>query len=461
MADTHGLMPEIVDIDVSTLLFDTSNARYGEEPPSQQAAAIDLAEKHSEHVLELASDIVEHGMDPLALPAVIASADARKRYTLLEGNRRLLAVKALETPTLISSALSPSQAKRLSDLSKRYQRRPIPSFKCVLFESEEAARHWIYIRHTGQNDGAGLVTWGSAEKDRFQARHSGKLKPAGQVIAFVEAHGDLSAAAKASKKGVQTNVERLVETTDVRKTLGIDIVDGDVVSLYPLEEVVKGLTRIVEDLKTGVMTVPKLYHAEQRKKYVASFARTDLPKKSTVLTDPVVLTDLTSGRGKPRTVKGSTTRKRSTRKPPPRTTVIPTTTAQLNVAPPRINGIYNELLSMSAEQYPNACSVLLRVFVELSVDHHLDDKQLMTEAELRNTPLAKKLKTAAQDLKKTRKIAAKLCTAVEGIANGPSFLAPGVPTFNQYVHNQFVFPKPFELYAAWDELTPFMEKLWP
>jgi hypothetical protein len=454
-------MPEIVDIDVSSLLFDTENARYADEPTSQQAAAIDLAEKHSDHVVQLASDIVEHGMDPLALPAVVASGDTRKRYTLLEGNRRLLAVRALETPTLIASALSPSAAKKVSDLSKRYVKQPVTSFRCVLFESEESARHWIYIRHTGQNDGAGLVSWGSTEKDRFQARHSGKLKPAGQVIAFVEAHGDLSAAAKTSNKGIQTNVERLVETTDVRNALGIDIIDGDVVSLYPLEEVVKGLTRIVEELKTETVTVPHLYHAQQRRDYIGGFGRKDLPKKRSMLKDPVVLSDLTTGRAKPRTVKSTTGGKGGTKKPPTRTTVIPATTTQLNVAPPRINGIYNELLTMNAEQYPNASSVLLRVFIELSVDHVIDEKNLMSEADMRSKPLARKLKAVAAYLKQARKISAKLNSAVDGIANGPSFLAPGVPTFNQYVHNQFVFPKPSELYAAWDELSPFMEKVWP
>lgn len=147
-------MPEIVDVDVSSLLFDTSNARYADEPNSQQAAAVGLAEKHGDHVVQLARDIVEHGMDPLALPAAIASGDTRKRYVLLEGNRRLSAVKALEPPTLIAGALSSAQAKRLSDLSKRYQRQPITSFKCVLFESEDAARHWPFIRHTGHGIGS-------------------------------------------------------------------------------------------------------------------------------------------------------------------------------------------------------------------------------------------------------------------------------------------------------------------
>jgi hypothetical protein len=452
-------MPTIVEIEVSNLLFDTQNARYADEPMSQQDAALDLAEKHGDHVIELAADVVEHGLDPLALPAVVASGDTRKRYTLLEGNRRLLAVKALETPTLISSALSSSASKRLSDLSKRYARNPVPSFQCVLFDSEASARHWIYIRHTGQNDGAGLVTWGSQEKDRFQARHSGKLKPAGQVIAFVEAHGNLSAAAQASRQRIQTNVERLVETTEARRALGIDLVDGDVVSLYPLKEVVKGLSRVVNDLKTRAVTVPDLYHAKQRKEYVAGFPRKDLPRKSTMLKDPVLLGDLTTGRKKPRTVspkKPSKSKQGGTR-----TAVISKSAKQLDVTTPRINLIYNELLNLNAEQYPNACSVLVRVFIELSVDHVLESKQLMTENKIRKTSLGERLKVVATHLRQSGTLSAKLEKAVAGVADGPSVLAPGVPTFNQYVHNKFVFPKPSELYAAWDELSPFLEKVWP
>jgi hypothetical protein len=50
---------------------------------------------------------------------------------------------------------------------------------------------------------------------------------------------------------------------------------------------------------------------------------------------------------------------------------------------------------------------------------------------------------------------------MEKVADGQSVLAASVPTFHLYVHNQYVFPKPSELYAAWDEMSPFMEKLWP
>lgn len=163
-----------------------------------------------------------------------------------------------------------------------------------------------------------------------------------------------------------TNVERLVETTSVREKLGIELVRGELVSLYPAKELAKALTPIIEDLKMGKITVPDLYHADDRRKYVDSLPRASRPKTSTRLATPVLVDDLTTGTKKPRTV--SPTRTRSQR--PPRTTVIPKT-AQLDVTLPRINQVYNELATLNAEQFPNACSVLLSVFIELSVDYYI------------------------------------------------------------------------------------------
>ncbi len=386
----------------------------------------------------------------------MASGDTRKRYRVLEGNRRLLAIKALETPTLISPVLSSAASNRLTALSARYAKKSIASIACALFESEEEARHWIFLRHTGENKGAGLVTWGSEEKARFEATHTGKKKPAVQVIEFVEAHGSLSAAAQSSKQRIQTNIERLVETTAVREKLGIDVVEGEVVSLYPLEEVVKGLTRIVEDLKTKKVTVTDIYHAKQREEYVDGFSRSALPRKKTALDQPVILGDLTAGR-RPRKVKAPSKPKR--KKSASRTAVIPA--GGLNISPPRINAVYNELLTMNAEQYPNACSVLLRVLVELSVDHYLEDKKAMTEHKIDHEPLKVRMKATARHLKENGSISNSLKRAVNAMADGQSVLSPGLPNFNQYVHNKYTFPKPSELYLAWDELTPFMEKLWP
>jgi hypothetical protein len=453
-------MNQIVSIPVSDLLLDGDNPRLTEGHTTQQETALNLARQQGENIVRLANDIVKNGLDPTALPAVVATADARKRYRVVEGNRRVLALLALETPSLIAPVMSPASNRKLIELSVKYQTSPVANVQCVLFDTEEEALHWIDLRHTGQNQGVGLVDWGAEEKDRFASRHSGGSRnPAGQLIEFVEKCGQLSAEALASTQKIQTNVERLLSSPHVREKLGVDVVRGKVISLFPASEISKALTRMIEDLRTGRVTVPDLYKVGQRNDYVDSFPRSVFPKKSTKLVESVLLEDLTAGLKKPR----SAPPKRTTGKPraTPRTTIIPRST-NLNVTPPRINAIYNELLNLSAETYTNACSVLMRVFLELSVDHYIEENKLPLPKSGGNTPLAQRLKMVSTNLHSKKKINDKLKVAIEGVANGgQSVFAASIPTFNQYVHNKYVFPKHAELYVAWDEISPLMEKLWP
>jgi hypothetical protein len=76
----------------------------------------------------------------------------------------MLALKALETPSLVSVKLTPKQIRRLNELSRRYARSPLDEVTCVLFDTEEQAEHWIRLRHTGQNKGRGLVAWGPSSR---------------------------------------------------------------------------------------------------------------------------------------------------------------------------------------------------------------------------------------------------------------------------------------------------------
>lgn len=452
-------MAEIVDIPVTDLLLNNENPRLRGGSTTQNETALELAQQQEDNLVRLAEDIVENGLDPTSLTAVVATGDRRKRYDVLEGNRRILAIRALETPTLVAPALTPGSNRKLTELAARYEKEPIDEVTCVLFDDEAQAMHWIELRHTGMNQGIGLVEWGADEKARFQELHKGRPNPARQLIDFVERTGGLSAAAQASARKILTNVERLVETPYVRERLGIGLAEGQLVALHPADELKKGLTRVVEDLKTGQITVPQLYHAKDRRNYVDSLPKSLLPKSSTQLDAPVRLDDLAAGIKTPRTItpKPARRRRRATR-----TTVV-TKTAQLDVTHPRINRVYNELLLLNAEQFPNACSVLLRVFIELSVDHYLSTNKVMTDNQIRSAPLSKRLSTTAAHLNTNGKINNKLKNAVDTVASRAknTLGGPTVVTFNQYVHNEYVFPRSNELYTTWDELEPFVVQLWP
>ena len=49
--------------------------------------------------------------------------------------------------------------------------------------SRDEARHWMELRHTGLNEGAGLMDWGSDEAARFRAK-TGGLEIHSQALKF-------------------------------------------------------------------------------------------------------------------------------------------------------------------------------------------------------------------------------------------------------------------------------------
>lgn len=454
-------MPEIVEVPLADLLLDPANARLGEGVTSQTDTALALARQQGGNIIRLAQDIVVNGVDPTNFPAIVATDDQKKRYRVREGNRRILALKALETPALISSVLSKSAQKQLLSLSDQYADEPYELVLCVLFgpddREQELLDHWIELRHTGQNQGIGLVEWGSDEKDRFASRH-GKRLPAGQVLDFVFKHGTLTEETRDSSRKIITSVTRLLSSPAVRKVLGIDVVKGEVISLYPREEVARSLSRMVEDLASGALSVKDIYHAPDRTKYAKSFPKGAVPRKTKKLKAPVNLDTLGAGKASAKTLPAKSTRRRR-QADKVRTSLIPRD-CQLDVDPPRINAIYSELLQLTLDTYPNAGSVLFRVFVEVSVDHYLEMNELMSDDERANQSLAKRIKTVAKNLHKEGKINTQLHAAIQKIADSKQVLAASTVTWNQYVHNKYVFPKSSELRAAWDEIQPFMEQVW-
>ena len=98
-------MPEIVEIPLADLLLDVENPRLVESQQTQQEAARELAARQGDGLLRLAQDIVEHGTDPTTLVAVVPTG---------------LALRALESPSLVASAFSQGRNRKLAALAKRY-----------------------------------------------------------------------------------------------------------------------------------------------------------------------------------------------------------------------------------------------------------------------------------------------------------------------------------------------------
>jgi len=136
---------------------------------------------------------------------VVASEDNADEYIVLEGNRRLTALRILENPNLAVGVVSPKLEADFIKVSKQFKSGTlrVHSAMCVVFDELDEADYWREIRHIGEGKGKGIVPWRAQEKARYKDRKGGKKKKALQVLDFLENRGNIS---NDTRKNIPTTI---------------------------------------------------------------------------------------------------------------------------------------------------------------------------------------------------------------------------------------------------------------
>ena len=156
-------------IEFSKIILSSENPRLDIsfcEEESISNMIIDQKEK----LVELASDIVLHGLNPLELIAVFPSEVYPGYYEVAEGNRRVCVLKLLSNPSIIGPEFA-GIASKIKQLSANFV--PPTHIEVVFFNEEPDVRHWMEIRHMGEQSGKGLSKWNTVQKMRFQKKQTG------------------------------------------------------------------------------------------------------------------------------------------------------------------------------------------------------------------------------------------------------------------------------------------------
>ncbi|MGH9684376.1 MAG: ParB/Srx family N-terminal domain-containing protein [Candidatus Acidiferrales bacterium] len=443
------------EIRVTDILLDTGNYRTGKQDDQREAIKA-LIEEQKHKLVNLAKDIIENGLSPLETVMVYAVPGETNRFIVVEGNRRIAAIKLATQPDLAADTTWHNAFKRLHKLLPGQVPKKI---LCKVASSKEEAFPWIQRRHDTGLKGAGLEPWSTIATYRAHAAQ-GKSAPEYDTLEFVLTRGQLDADVEERIMGQDfpiTNLKRLVDSAYVSEQLELDRGDPSLTStankkwvLAVLRDFVTTISREAhEDGKP--FAVKDIYDANDQKKFFTKIVHKH-PKpakgaKRWAINANTSVSD--TERGKP-------IRKKPNRPTSERKKLVPRNT---NVLPPmgRANDILHELRRYEVETCRNAVSVLFRVFLEFSVEAYVTRRAVLrvTSADT----LAKKLQAVIQHMEDNGIMTKKDLTSANKAANDPHSMFSTVQ-LNAYVHNVNFYPSASELKTSWDNLEPFIEKLW-
>lgn len=470
-----GNMSKKLTIRLSNLYLDLHNPRY-EEQKSQSEALNTIASDQKEKLLVLSRDIIENGLNPSDLPIVMPNPDRAKGYIVLEGNRRIAALKLIRKPEILTHPGLKKKYLRLHESSKD----KVPtSIECLVVDAREEANLWIERKHEGEMNGAGTVRWDNIQKDRFLANKTGKTSKAVQLIDFMKAAASDDADLMEQLQRVSaTNLDRFLSTPDVRSEFGLEYGKGEYSSRYPVTEVLKGLKAMVRLFASADFNVRAIYHKEDRMQFMHNIPACELPDKQTrTITSwslkkyPTDNAQSGSQQSSPQTtpavqnaamVSAVSISSSTYMRPTTRDTFIPKDLT-LVIHNERINRLFCELKQLSHKIYPNVCAVLLRVFLELSLDTFIDTFMPVQGDAVSSAKSGKKFKEKVNPvIQKMTEMSFLDAALAKGIRTelNQNHTPLGVDTLNAYVHNNQFNPIPETLMLSWDNIQPFIIALW-
>lgn len=455
--------PTPIRIPLGDFLVDEENPRLPEVAYDERAAILGILANQREKLLELAQDIVESkSLSPIDLAMVFPTENGK--YVAAEGNRRVAVLKILNDLNLIQGG-DPGLVRKFKVLSEKSKGSGLPTtILSSVIQSEAERNRWVELRHTGENRGRGLVAWGAKEKTRFASRHSpertNRMEFALKIVELVEQHGSLSPEEMKILRMVPiTTLERMVGDPVVRNALGIErSPSGVVIRIRDHAAVIKALRALTLEIGRKDVKVGAVMSKKQRDTLVNRWSEdrkpgvTGEPAPPRLITSRGLVAIAAPGAAPAPIIPPKRTFR--PRSPDDRKVLIPPSTV-LRIPNPAVKRIFIELKKLDVEEFESAVAVLLRVFLELSVEAFLTTKGI---AFFDYEKLRKKMEKVA-NVWRADGVKKNEVSAWMNAASSHSLFSLNV--LHSYVHSGRSIPKKRDLIRTWDEMEGFFKKLWP
>lgn len=232
-----AMMRDIRVIPLDKIKLDQENVRFGNDVAESQREAIKLMlsdPDDAKKILRLAEHIVQYGLDPTELQLVTPDEDGN--FIVLEGNRRLTALKLLQRPDLCPTD------RNYKGFLKAHNNLPngVPeNLQCSVVPTRASGDVWIELKHTGENKGAGRVDWNSDIRDERRARTTG-IESIGRQLRNLVIDNPRYFSAKAAldcKEVDVTTLTRLFSSTTGQTTFRLKVENRTLTPQLPLEHI--------------------------------------------------------------------------------------------------------------------------------------------------------------------------------------------------------------------------------
>jgi len=503
-------------IPLAALILDEQNPRLDLQV-TQRASIKAMIHNQKQKIVLLAEDIHENGLSDAERFMVMRSAVNPELYISLDGNRRLVALMLLTDPSLLSGELTPKLRERLNIAATAFQKKPITEVDIALYDDRVHASSWVSRRHSADMKGVGQETWKAKEKQRFDARLDGgkKRKVEWQVLEFIISHGSLTTTEQDQLEALPiSTLRRIITDKYVQEVIGYSVKSESVQTSLADSEILKPFKAIAFDLtnpdKSERIYVPDVEKTTDRAEYIESFTSDELPSPDAPQVMPHTLGEVNvplpksekgksteNGDGKPKGAGGSADgtgqkekdkaedknkektgdkesssgtkstdkdkkrashkRKKSSNE---RVHIIPED-CHLTISSQRIHDIYEELQKeLDSDRCSNAAAVLLRVFVELSLDNFIKRKSIPVRSDKGAAKLSDKLHIAGRYMVDNGLITKAQAEPIYAAALKDAILAPTILQMHTFVHQENSNPVGVTLRKHWNNLQLLMETIW-
>lgn len=415
----------------NNLLLDELNPRFGEIQGQSNILKFFSKDRKTQN---LARDIAKMGLSPMDRIVVMPKG---KRNVVLEGNRRVAAIKLMHAPEAAAGDKESAVFKKAAQLGDQ-----IPDFAdCYVVRDRTEARPWISRKHNGEMKGVGTVDWDSLEQERFLAQN-GETGRYAHLLTMIDEILQYQSADLPS--GSLAVIDRLLNSAPFQKAFRVKpLSDGEFEREVDDEILRRFFDTVISDYSAEIINTRKLNEESQQRSYVESVIKKEFSGEIEFETQK------TRTESPAKKAKKAPTSRRG-RQP---NVVLISRDWKNPSSHQRVVDVVGELQRLAYRSYPTAAAGALRALLEISSLHYRE--VVMGQRPQRQNKLPDVLKQVARHAENHQALSDSQCQMVIKVATDAN-TPVGLDALNGALHNPNYTIDYNALNRLWHDVEPFI-----